>query len=91
MLIWLARVWTALAHFTGREPYYAINMVPYVFCDWNAPSEKARRELDLEPTPFEDGARQTLAWYRQLGVGPSHWLSRMVMKLWQVPERDSSL
>jgi nucleoside-diphosphate-sugar epimerase len=82
-LIFLARVWSLLSRFTGREPYYSIGMVPYVFCDWNATSDKARRELGFVPTCFEEGARQTVAWYRQQGVGPSNWLARQVVRLWQ--------
>jgi dTDP-D-glucose 4,6-dehydratase len=59
-------------------------MVPYVFCDWNTSSDKARRELGFVPTPFEEGARQTLEWYRQQGIGPTHWLGRLVLRLWSV-------
>jgi 2'-hydroxyisoflavone reductase len=29
------------------------------------PAERARRELGLELTPFEEGLRETFAWYRQ--------------------------
>jgi dihydroflavonol-4-reductase len=82
-LILLARVWTLWAGYTGREPYYAINMVPYVFCDWNVTSEKAQGELGFVPTPFEEGARQTLAWYRQQDIGPDNWLGRLVVRLWK--------
>lgn len=83
-LIGLARIWSWWARYTGREPYYAINMVPYVFCDWNVTSEKARRDLGFDATPFEEGARRTLAWYRQLGIGPGNWLGRLVVYLWKV-------
>lgn len=84
-LIWLARLWTLLARYTRREPYYSIGMVPYVFCDWNITSEKARRDLGFVPAPFEEGARQTVAWYRQQGIGPSNWLGRLIVRLWRVP------
>ena len=67
-MIALARVWTALSHLTHHEPYYPINLAPYVFCDWNVSSDKARAELDLSPTPFEDGARETLEWYWSQGI-----------------------
>jgi dihydroflavonol-4-reductase len=64
----LAQLWTALSRLTGREPYYPINLAPYVFCDWNVSSDKARAELSFCPTPFEDGARQTLEWYWAQGI-----------------------
>jgi len=53
---------------TGREPYYPLNLASYVFYDWNVSSAKARAELGFVPTPFEEGARQTLEWYRSLGL-----------------------
>jgi len=67
-MIALAKIWTALSRITGREPYYPINLAPYVFCDWNASSDKARAELNLCPTPFEDGAQVTLEWYWTQGI-----------------------
>jgi len=80
-MIALARTWTYLSRYTGGEPYYPINLVPYVFCDWEVSSEKARRELGFVPTPFEEGARATLAWYREIGVGPTNRLTRLVVRL----------
>jgi len=77
----LARVWTWLSRYTGREPYYPTNLAPYVFCDWEVSNEKARRELGFVPTPFEEGARATLAWYQELGVGPTNWLTRLVARI----------
>jgi nucleoside-diphosphate-sugar epimerase len=82
-LVWLARLWTFVSRFTKREPYYSVNMVPYVFCDWDTNSDKARQELGFIPTSFKEGARQTLAWYRQQGIGPTNWLGRLVVRLWQ--------
>ncbi len=67
-MIALATLWTALSRMTGREPYYPINMAPYVFCDWNVSSEKACAELNLRPVPFEEGARATLEWYWAQGI-----------------------
>jgi dihydroflavonol-4-reductase len=64
----LARVWTALSRFTRREPFYPINMVSYVFQDWRISIEKAETELGFVPTPFLEGARQTLEWYWQQGL-----------------------
>jgi dihydroflavonol-4-reductase len=80
-MIALARVWTRLSNYTGREPYYPINLAPYVFCDWEVSSEKARRELGFVPTPFEKGARATLAWYHERGVEPSNWLARLIVRI----------
>ena len=67
-ILLLARVWTALSHVTGREPYYPINLAPYVFNDWVVDSSKAARELCFEPTPFEKGARATIEWYQDIGM-----------------------
>jgi nucleoside-diphosphate-sugar epimerase len=56
-----------LSIFTRREPFYPLNLVPYVFEDWHVCSDKACRELGLAPLSFEEGARRTLAWYRLIG------------------------
>lgn len=77
----LARVWTQLSRYTGREPYYPLNLALYVFYDWRISSEKAQRELGFVPTPFEEGARATLAWYRELGVGPTNLLTWLVARI----------
>ncbi len=82
-MLLLARVWTWLSNFIHREPYYPLNLALYVFYDWRVSSEKARRELGFVPTSFEAGARQTIAWYREMGIGPTNpigwlivWLTR---------------
>ena len=67
-IITLARVWTWLSLLTHREPYYPIGLYPYVFYDWQVSIEKAQRELGFSPTPFEEGAKATLEWYRQQGI-----------------------
>ena len=59
----LAHAWTFISRYTGREPFYPINLRLYVFQDWTVSIAKAQRELGFEPTPFEEGARETLAWY----------------------------
>lgn len=64
----LAWAWTQLSRYTGREPFYPINLRLYVFQDWQVSIEKARRELGFEPTPFVEGARATLNWYREQGL-----------------------
>ncbi len=76
----LARAWTWLSRYTKREPYYPLNLALYVFYDWQVSNDKARRELGFVPTPFEEGARATLDWYRELGVGPTNWLTRLVAR-----------
>lgn len=68
LVLLLARSWTALSKFTGREPFYPINMAPYVFQDWHVSYQKAAEELGFQPTPFVEGARQTLEWYWQQGL-----------------------
>ena len=65
-MILLARLWTWLSRYTHAEPYYPINLRSYVFNDWPVTSAKARDELGFRPTPFREGARRTLAWYRSL-------------------------
>lgn len=67
-IVTVARVWTWLSILTGREPYYPIGLYPYVFYDWQVSIDKARQELSFSPTPFEEGARETLDWYRQQGI-----------------------
>jgi dihydroflavonol-4-reductase len=49
---------------TRREPFYPLNMRSYVYNYWRVSHEKATRELGFVPTPFVEGARQTIAWYR---------------------------
>ena len=64
----LAKSWTALSRFTGREPFYPINLAPYVFQDWHISTQKAQTELGYQPTPFAEGAKETLDWYRREGI-----------------------
>lgn len=59
-----ARLLTAVAAVTHREPFYPITLRSYVYNDWRVSSDKAKRELGFAPTPFADGARRTIAWYR---------------------------
>jgi nucleoside-diphosphate-sugar epimerase len=59
-----ARVLEAVSRITRQEPFYPINLQSYVYNNWRVSNAKARRELGFVPTAFEDGARQTLAWYR---------------------------
>ncbi|MCP4357040.1 MAG: NAD-dependent epimerase/dehydratase family protein [Chloroflexi bacterium] len=64
----LARNWTRLSQITGREPFYPINMAPYVFQNWHICTDKAEQELGFIPTPFAEGVRQTLHWYKEQGI-----------------------
>lgn len=59
-----ARLLTTIAQITQREPFYPIGLRSYVFNDWVVSSAKAERELGFQPTPFAEGVRRTLAWYR---------------------------
>ncbi len=67
----LARAWTAVSRYTGREPFYPINLAPYVFQNWRVSIAKAEAELGFVPTPFAEGAKETLEWYWQQGILPS--------------------
>jgi len=64
----LAKSWTAVSRYTGREPFYPSNMAPYVFQDWHVSTAKAEAELGFKPTPFRKGVQETLQWYRQSGI-----------------------
>ena len=55
------------AKFTQREPFYPLNLTPYVFEDWIVSSDKAKRDLGFESLSFEEGANQTLEWYQSVG------------------------
>jgi nucleoside-diphosphate-sugar epimerase len=59
-----AQLLTQISRITRREPFYPINLRSYVFNDWDVTSAKAQRELGFVPTPFRDGARRTIDWYR---------------------------
>lgn len=59
-----SRVLEVISAFTGREPFWPLNLRSYVYNDWRVSNDKARRELGFEPTDFREGARRTIAWYR---------------------------
>jgi nucleoside-diphosphate-sugar epimerase len=67
LMVNLARLLEFIALFTRREPFYPLNLAPYVFDDWVVDSDKSKRELDFQPMSFEAGARRTLDWYRSIG------------------------
>lgn len=54
----------AVAKITRREPFYPLNLRSYVYNYWRVVNDKARHELEFTPTPFVEGARETIAWYR---------------------------
>ena len=64
VMVNVARLLEFIALFTRREPFYPLNLAPYVFDDWVVDSKKAQRELGFQPIPFEEGARRTLDWYQ---------------------------
>jgi len=66
LMIRFSQLLEFIALFTKREPFYPMNLVPYVFRDWTVDSSKARRELEFESSTFAEGARQTLEWYRSI-------------------------
>jgi nucleoside-diphosphate-sugar epimerase len=67
LMLNFARLLEFFALFTRREPFYPLNLAPYVFDDWVVCCDRAKRELGFKPTPFEEGARRTLDWYRSIG------------------------
>ena len=50
----------------GREPFYPLSLRHYMFNDWDVSSEKAKNELDFEPTPLEEGLRTTVDWIKRM-------------------------
>jgi dihydroflavonol-4-reductase len=63
-IITFAGILEFLSHYTRREPFFPLNLRHYVFNDWPVSSAKARTELGFQPTPIEEGLRQTVAWYK---------------------------
>jgi nucleoside-diphosphate-sugar epimerase len=59
-----SHVLEGVARITRQEPFYPLNLRSYVYNYWRVSHEKATRELGFVPTPFREGARQTIAWYR---------------------------
>ena len=84
LMVTVARIMEILARFTRREPWYPLNLYPYIFYDWPVSSEKARREIGFQPTPFEEGARETLEWYRANGI-PSSFFYTMASAFRRLP------
>ena len=56
------------AKWSGREPFYPLNLRHYVFNDWRVSNEKACLELGFQPTPLDVGLRETVAWYKAIGL-----------------------
>ncbi|MFP4321753.1 MAG: NAD-dependent epimerase/dehydratase family protein [Anaerolineales bacterium] len=68
LMIPVARMLTQFSKLRGQETLYVANMQPYILGEWNVSIEKARRALGYEPTPFEQGVRETLQWYAETGL-----------------------
>lgn len=68
LMVPFAQLLTFLGKVLGREPYYPITLKSYILNDWKVSSAKAKRELGFKPTPFRDGVRETLNWYREIGI-----------------------
>jgi dihydroflavonol-4-reductase len=68
LMLDVARILTLFSRLFERELRYVVNMKAYTFGEWNVSIEKARRELGYEPTPFEEGIRETLRWYLDSGL-----------------------
>ncbi len=66
LMLLMAGLMELWARFSGREPFYPLNLRSYVFNDWPVTSAKASRALGFRPTPLEHGLRQTVAWYQDL-------------------------
>jgi nucleoside-diphosphate-sugar epimerase len=54
--------------FTDREPCYPLSLRHFAFNDRNVSSEKAKNELDFEPTPLEEGLRTTVDWIKKMEI-----------------------
>lgn len=67
-MIATASLMELVAKLIKKEPFYPLNLKTYVFQDWYVDISKAQKELGFQPTPIEEGIRQTLAWYDQLGI-----------------------
>ncbi len=59
------------AELTGAEPELTDEVVGVYRHEWAYSSEKARRELGYEITPFQDGVRKTVEWLQAEGELPS--------------------
>ena len=68
LMIATASLLEFIAALNHKEPFYPINLKTYIFQDWIVDSSKAQEGLGFQPTPIEDGIRQTLAWYRSMGI-----------------------
>lgn len=49
---------------TKKEPFYSFNLRYYLFYNWKASNEKAKRELGFVPKDLKEGVAETVAWYQ---------------------------
>lgn len=68
VIIPFARILTLLGFILNREPKYPITLRSYIFNNWRVSAKKAECDLGFESTPFREGVRATLAWYRDIGI-----------------------
>lgn len=68
VMIPFGRFLTALGYIFGFEPKYPVTLRSYIFNNWKVSNAKARHELGFVSTPFEDGVKSTLDWYRSIGL-----------------------
>ncbi len=54
-----------IAKITNREPFWPLNLKSYVYNYWRVSNQKARDELGFIPTPFIEGAKRTVEWYKK--------------------------
>ena len=60
----VATLMEGLAVITKKEPFYSFNLRYYLFYNWKASNEKARKELGFVPKDVEEGVAETVAWYK---------------------------
>ena len=68
LMIPFAQLLSLIGIILRREPYYPITLRSYILNDWKVSSQKAIDELGFKPTPFRQGVRETLEWYRSIGI-----------------------
>lgn len=68
LMVPFARLLTLAGEAFNIEPYYPITLQSYILNDWKVSSLKAQAELGFKPTPFREGVRETLRWYRDIGL-----------------------
>jgi nucleoside-diphosphate-sugar epimerase len=60
----VATLMEGVAVITKKEPFYSFNLRYYLFYDWKASNEKARKELGFVPKDLKEGVAETVTWYK---------------------------